>query len=771
MQAYLAAVVIVGASLVVGRALWTLCGWSSWSGAAPAAGLAALLIVASAAVRLPGDGATAAVALALVLVASLAHLWRTRAERERIPLLVICCGLLAFAIGAIPFVATNRIGVLGIGINNDNAVHLVWAEALRSDLMAQFYGIPRNYPIGPHSLLAALADGTGIATDRLLTGLQVAIPPLTAIAAYTALHPVARVLRVPAAVVVAFTYMLSAWYAQGAFKEPMVALFVLAFAVILQQWIGRPRHEPARGAAARIAIPLGVLLAGVVLTYSYAGAAWLLATTAGAAGLLVLIHIRRRRQVVQAARDAVAPALAAAGVAIAGIAVVIPDLISTFRVLGTSPADAATGAIATTNLGNLVAALPLKQAFGVWPTGDFRFPAPAHILPAQSGLELLAVVAAVYGVLWCLRRREVALPAAVVASLAIYLLLERRQSPYVAAKALVVLAPLLTAVSLRALLAAWGPGQRGGAIGMARWLAAAALVYGLVASSLLMLRAAPVESQQQRDDLVALQPVARGGRTLFLGVDDFAGFRLRDVDVGYVGGVGTPPPIPVSIAPDKPWQYTHPLDFDSIVPAQLDTYRYVITTRTAYASAAPPNFRRIRVDRTYELWERRGSTPRRALLTEDATSGALLRCPRGQPAAGAARRRFRHALIWARPPVIAPSGAVPPGGSLVVSLKLPRGTWDLSLQYVSNMPLRIEYAGRRLTAPANTTRPGPLFGLARVRSRGETLTFYVISEKQSRLTSPLSVTTLTALAATAAAPKRVVALRAACGRYVDRLLR
>ena len=42
-------------------------------------------------------------------------------------------------------------------------------------------------------------------------------------------------LRLPAAVVVAFTYMLSAWYAQGAFKEPLMALLVLAFAVIAQQ--------------------------------------------------------------------------------------------------------------------------------------------------------------------------------------------------------------------------------------------------------------------------------------------------------------------------------------------------------------------------------------------------------------------------------------------------------------------------------------------------------------------------------------------------------
>lgn len=767
MQSYLAAVVILGASLVVGRALWTLCGWTNCSGAAPAAGLALLLIVASAAVRLPGDGTTAAVALALVLVASIAHLWRTRAERDRLPLLLLCAGLLAFAIGAIPFVATGRIGLLGAGINNDTAVHLAWAEALRSDLMAQFYGIPVNYPIGPHSLLAALADGTGIAMDRLLTGLLLAIPPLTAMAAYAALDTAPRLLRAPAAVVVAFTYMLSAWYAQGAFKESIMALLLLAFAIALQDWLRRASSAGVRGA-----IPLGVLLAGVVLTYSYAGAAWVLGASAGAAGLLALMHITRPRRILRAARGAIAPVAAASAAAIAGVAVAIPDLISAFRSFGTSPADAGSGGIATTNIGNLAGPLPLQQAFGVWPTGDFRFPAADDVIANQATLQTLAVVAAIYGGLWCLRRREVALPAALITSLLLYVVLERRQSPYVAAKALVIVAPLLTLVSLRALLATWGHGQRGGSIGTLRGLAAGFLVFGLGASSLLMLRAAPVQSQEHRDDLVALAPLVRDGQTLFLGVDDYAGSRLRDVRVTYAPDIGIPPPVPLVRAPDKPFVYTHPLDFDSLVPAQLDRFRYVITTRTGYMSAPPPNFRRVRANGTYVVWERRGLTPRRALLVEDATSGALLRCSHGRPAAEAKLPTgYRHALVWPQAPIVVPSGALPPGGLLPVTLKLPRGTWDLSLQYVSNMPLRIEYAGGRLAAPANTTRPGPNFALTRIRSRGQTMTFSVIAEKQSRLTSELAITTLTAIAATPVGPKRVVPLREACGRYVDRLVR
>ncbi|MBA3748136.1 MAG: hypothetical protein H0W96_11695, partial [Solirubrobacterales bacterium] len=127
--------------------------------------------------------------------------------------------------------------------------------------------------------------------------------------------------------------------------------------------------------------------------------------------------------------------------------------------------------------------------------------------------------------------------------------------------------------------------------------------------------------------------------------------------------------------------------------------------------------------------------------------------------------------IWPRKPVVAASGAIVPGGSVPLTLNLPRGTWELSLQYTSALPLRIEYRGGRITAPANTTRPGPLFALKRVESRGRPLTFYVIAEKQSRLTSRLSITNLTALSAAPVGPKQVVSLREACGRFVDRLVR
>ena len=71
--------------------------------------------------------------------------------------------------------------------------------------------------------------------------------------------------------------MAAAYLAQEAFKEPIMALFLLAFALLLPA----PRGW-------RDAIPLGVLAAGTVYVYSFPGLAWLggLAVVWGAIELL-----------------------------------------------------------------------------------------------------------------------------------------------------------------------------------------------------------------------------------------------------------------------------------------------------------------------------------------------------------------------------------------------------------------------------------------------------------------------------------------------------
>lgn len=762
MQAYLSAVLILAISTIVGQAIWSACGARRWSGLSPVIGLAAVISIAAITVRLPGDGATAAAFLLLATAIAATSLWGRRRELGRPPLESGGAALIALGLTAIPFVAAGRVGLLGMGLNNDTAVHLLFAEALRSDVMAHLYGIPATYPIGPHSLLAALADGTRIEMDPLMNGLVIAIPVFTAMAAVEGLGSAPRVLRVPGAVAVAFTYMLSAWFAQAAFKEPLFALFLLTFVLTAHEVLGRLSWDRRGGAVA-----LAVLLAGAVQTYSYLALAWIGGTLAVAAALLVVINRAGPRLVLAEARRATGPLVTGALVSLVVLVVELPRLARFFDVFGTSPAGAGDGGIAVSNLGNLAGPLQLKEAFGIWPTGDFRFAPAADVITSQSSLQTLAMAAAVFGVLWCLRQREVVLPAAVATAVLIWKVSEAHQSPYVTAKALVILAPLVALVSMRALLSGWGAGRVHSVLGAGRWLVAAVLIFAFAWSSQLMLRAAPVESTEQRDDLLALRSTVKSGRTLFLGIDDYAGYRLRDVTVGY-GGVGTPPPIPVTISADKPYTYTHALDFDSIAPKDLDTFRFVITVRSADASIAPSNFHRVDGNDLYDVWERRGPTPARTLLEQPNSAGAVLSC-RGGKAARAAARSSR-AVVWPAPPVGVPSGAVPPGGVLPVPLDLHRGVYDLSLQYTSAMPLRVEIGAKRVLLPANTTRPGPFWPLTRIRVARGLTTVYIVAERQSRLSSPLSLTGVSAVVATRVGPRPTVPVAQACGRYVDRLL-
>ena len=88
---------------------------------------------------------------------------------------------LALLVAAIPFYVSGRSGVLGVSLNNDTSVHLVWAEALRSDRMAELYPLPDGYPLAPHALMAALAAVTAIAMDEVLNGLLIATAAVTAL--------------------------------------------------------------------------------------------------------------------------------------------------------------------------------------------------------------------------------------------------------------------------------------------------------------------------------------------------------------------------------------------------------------------------------------------------------------------------------------------------------------------------------------------------------------------------------------------------------------
>ena len=764
MTSYLVALLIIGASVLLGRAICVAC--AADTAIAPALGLAALMAVATLGVQLPGDGVTGAVLVLLVLGGAAWWLLRRRALGVRgLDLAVPLAGAGAAAVSSLQFLSAGHVGIPGMSVNNDSGVHLVWAEGLRSSVMDRWYTADPGYPLGPHSVMAALADGTGLQVDRMLVALLIATPVLFAMTAAGALRPAPLLLRAPAAAFAAVTYMAAAWVAQGAFKEPLLALFVLGFAMSVGRLVqdGRPLGRAS-------AVPAGVLAAAALLTFGHLALAWL-GTVVVIVVVLALVARPPGADLVGPVRRAAVPIALGLAAAVVAVAVEIPRLWHFFSAIGSGTANAAGGGPAGgPALGNLAGPLPSSEALGVWPWGDFRvMPPPDTFMFSQ--LKTLALVGVVAGAVWLLvRRRDLGLLGALGAAVAVWIVSDRGKAPYVTAKAMAVMSPFLALVWLRALLPERLPrAPLPGLAFVARVGIAAILVGAGLWSTEKVLRGTPVESLAQRDALEELRPLVASSNTLFLGVDDYAGYRLREVPVGYLG-VGYRAPIPVPTRPTKAYNYGWGLDWDNISTEILDRYKYVITVNSPYASAPPANFRLLRRNALYEAWERTGPTPPRQVLETGDGPGAVLDCRKDRKARRLSRRHGVAAIEDPAP--IGVLGNVPPmfdGGAYAVDIILPPGSWDLAFKYTSSIPVRIQYGPAKIgKLPANTTRPGPWWRGPAIRSDGHAQKLVLVAERQSRLSATAYPTQVYgAFAVKQGSRDRLVPLRRACGRYVD----
>ena len=250
--------------------------------------------------------------------------------------------------------------------------------------------------------------GTGLI--EAFAGLTLAIGVLTALLAFGALERLSFGWRTLAAAATALPYLIAAYLAQEAFKEPIMALFLLAFAL----WL--PRVERARDGAV-----LGLLAGGTIYVYSFPGLAWL-AGTALAWGAVELIRSRTtRRNLARIARAAAGPVAVAVAVV---LVLVVTDLdrlreFADFRAL--DPDRANDG-----GLGNLPGHISPLEALGLWPTSEFRLSAGAGSLPAlvfYAG-ALLAFTALALGTPRWIRANGWSVPAALGAAIA-----DLRRSP------------------------------------------------------------------------------------------------------------------------------------------------------------------------------------------------------------------------------------------------------------------------------------------------------------------------------------------------------
>jgi hypothetical protein len=763
MGTYVAAALIVFASLVTGRAFLGVLGARGRSWLAPAAGFAVLLIAARLAIRLPGRSTTALIVVLALIAGSLVWLAlgtpgsrRPLGARPAGDLLVpAAVALLVLAAVSIPFLANDRIGVLGVGRQSDLQAHVYAADYLTHRVGFGPDAIANGYPLGPHALVATVARLTGAGTAQSFVGLVLAIPLLAAWTALAALGELSPLRRIVAATLVGLPYLAASFLAEGTFKETAEGLYLLAFALGLRELGGET--GPDREGRWAIAAMLVALAGASVYTYSYPGLVWPAAALAIWGTLQVLGGWRPPRAASWPRPSrGVAIALVLGLVAVAAIA--LPELrrAADFREVVSQVQD---------TKGRLRAPVSPAQALGLWPAGNFRLdPEDAALATAMS---LAALGALAFGLLWWVRRREIAVVAAFAAGALVYLEARRRSGLYIEAKSLAVLAPLPMLISLRALLSA----------GRWRAFAGAAICVGAAFASFLALRAAPVGPSEHAGELARLRPLVAGHRVLFLGSDRLSSHELRGAYVRQGNLLASK-----HARPTKPWTPERALDFDSIPSRRLNRFDFAITTTAAFASAPPAGFRRVASTRDYALWRRTGRTPDRETLFEPSSIGGRLDCSRPDHAA-LARRQGRAAVLpgprVGRREAWKPGRFFDAGEAVEQTLPLGGGTWRLSLQYHSPVALTMSAAGTRVTLPPSLDGKvpyfeggGPFWPAGSVNTHGD-VTVTVRAARLDGVQRMLGVRrriALGALAATRAAGgdgARIVPLSRACGKFVD----
>jgi hypothetical protein len=760
---YASAALICAASLLVGRAVLSLAGRRTWSWLEPGVGLAAVLAVTGLLARAPGHGTSATLGLVgLLALAALVVWWlpyeAPGALRAGLPVALVLALVLA-----IPFAVSGRWGLLGVGFNNDLGLHLAWAEWLRSG----FGPAPdTGYPLGPHGVAVASASVPGIGLGQAFLGEIVAIGVLTGLTALAAVRELSTGRRLLAAALVALPYLAASYFAQAAFKETAEALFVLAFALFLCA-PGRPGG--GGWARLRYALPLLALAGGIFFSYSFAGLAWPIAIAA--LWSLTQPAVRQALRPRSLLRFLLRPATLLTILVLAGLAVAA-TLVGPFGFGGSFNKVAAS---------NTYGPVSPIEMLGVWWTPNYR-------LDAAGGAQLtglaaaIAVAALLAGVAWWARRGELTIPVALGACAVLYLLSLPFSGDYSQAKALMIAAPLAMLVAIRPLLSEFG-GR--GPLRLAWSALAVVFVGGAISSSFLALRDAPVGPPGHGSELRAFLPVVHGRPVLYAGQDRYAAYDLLGADT-HVPLVEFPD-LDVDPNPEKPFDtgdaYS-PADFDSFSRATLDRFDYVITGRAAWNSQAPANFKRIAATPSYLLWKRTGRTPEnRHVLLEGTEAGAFAACAAPEIRillASPGRASLFPGAVLGPKDAWKEGSILGPGSETSQSLRLPPGSWDLSLQYFSPFDLTLTAPGFReeLAAALDGQRPntislgnnGQFWPAGRYESEGGETTFALRSADATALQSLSGYdgkAYVGELVAVPAEPHRIVPLAQACDHWID----
>jgi hypothetical protein len=759
---YGAAVLIIVASLLVGRAFLTVLGRRETWWLETSVGLAILIVVCSVLTRVPGHGTTSVIGCAILVLAAIAYTRFSFADRESF-LIATPVVLLTLLFASLPFIASGHVGIPGVGVNNDMASHLVWADWLRDPIGPTPQGIADGYPVGPHSLVATLAQALGTEPLYPFLGLLVALPVITALTSLNLLQGLPAVRRTLAATLVGVAYLTASTFGTAGFKELCAGVLLLSFVLILRTLT---REEEGRFA---LIAGLGALLAAMIATYSYPGLLWPMA----AAGVWIaaeLLDVRRQGKLGRL-RDWIrrnrGMLIGAAVVLLALAATQIPRLIDFYN-------SGIFGEVRNT-ASKLRFPINPFEALGVWPSGEFTFGADSTFgLDAWWIYAALGTIALVIALVWWVRRDDLTLPAAFAGSLLVYLATVVEGGRYVQLKAITVPAALIMLLIVGALLAREGGTRR-------IWLAVPFMAIAFY-SSFLGLRDSVVAPTQRFDELRDLRSDVEGQKVLSLTGDRFADYGLRGAEV-YSPAANVEHPVQAAVTKNQ----RLPLDFDSAPSSVLNDFALAITTSAPYQSQPPPGWTLVKSTDSYRLYRREGTTPPISILYEEARPGRVFRCQ--NPKLGAFLGGGGEPYVWPRP-VIAKrlywkrdgevDNRLAPGEEASQTMNLPPGDWTLSIQYASPVAgIEVEAPGLAKELPPGVEasipfRPdqGPYWTVGEVTGGGP-VEVTVRADSLSAIQRLLGVDAPAVIGNVTAVQTQgnhLNPLAASCGLYVDHII-
>jgi hypothetical protein len=610
----------------------------------PGVGLALVIVVADFLTRVDG---TAELATPAVLGLAAAGLWLSPRRRNlSVPRLTqagmgwpVVCGAAVFLAFAAPIALSGQATLAGYLRLEDTSIWLTLVDHVMehgrdlSGLAPSSYEaildqiLDEGYPVGFLLPLGVARPLVGQDVAWLLQPYMAFLAVMMSLALYSVAGQLvrSRPLRALVAFVASQPALLFAYSLWGGTKE-LLAAWVLALIAALLPAILKS------DVSGRAMLPLAAVCAAAFASLSAGAALWILPLLVPA-----LVVIARGGKSAEVNRNG--------GAFVALFAALsLPTLVTSIAFFDLGGSTLTSGSV----LGNLIEPLSWRQAFGIWPTGDFRLDPQS---PALTNTLILAVAAA--GVLafasaWERRAHAFAIFAggAVVGMV----LVAAAGAPWLDAKAFATASPAL-------LLAA----MTGAAVLSERWsragglLLAAVVGAGVLWSNALAYREVDLAPYDRFEELADIgERIAGEGPTLmteyeFYGVRHF----LRDGDPE---GAALLHRRKVPLATGSELEENQFSDIDAFQLRGLLQYRTVVLRRSPLVSRPPSPFELTWKGRFYEVWQRfpqRGAgTVQHFQFGEVRSPTTLPRCADLRTLAGRARDARFAAVVRSQPVLV-----------------------------------------------------------------------------------------------------------------------